>query len=65
MLKIMEYSHGDYEVTLMERMQKLTADEEAQLSLLARSFYNGIKYSFVSQSVMRTSVAANMDQALN
>jgi hypothetical protein len=51
LLKIMEYSHGDYEVTLIDRMEKLTEDEEAQMSLLQRSFYNGIKYSFVSLSL--------------
>jgi hypothetical protein len=48
LLKIMEYSHGDYEVTLLEWMEKLTKDEEAQRLLLARYFYNGIKYFFVS-----------------
>jgi serine/threonine protein kinase len=48
LLKIMEYTHADYEVTLKERMEPLTDDEEAQVSLLVRSFYNGIKYSFVS-----------------
>jgi len=51
LLKIMEYSHGDYEVTLKERMERLTDDEEAQMWLLLRSFYNGIKYSFVSLSL--------------
>jgi hypothetical protein len=48
LLKIMEYSHGTYEVDLVERMAKLTEDEENQMSLLQRSFYNGIRYSFVS-----------------
>ncbi|RDL37206.1 uncharacterized protein BP5553_04639 [Venustampulla echinocandica] len=48
LLKVMQHSHGDYELTLMERMEKLTEDEEAQMLLLARSFYHGIRYSFVS-----------------
>ena len=51
LLKIMQHSHGNYEVTLIERMEKLTEDEEAQMLLLAHSFYNGIKYSFVSLSL--------------
>ncbi|KAK0099278.1 hypothetical protein ONS95_006353 [Cadophora gregata] len=46
LLKIMEYSHGNYELDLIERMEKLTEDEEIQKTLLQRSFYNGIKYSF-------------------
>jgi len=48
LLKMMEYSHGTYETTLMERMERLTEKEEAQMLLLMRSFYSGIKYSFVS-----------------
>ena len=44
MLKIMECSHGSYELDLIERMGKLTEDEENQMKLLQRSFYNGIKY---------------------
>jgi hypothetical protein len=51
MLKIMECAHGSYELDLIERMAKLTEDEENQVKLLQRSFYNGIKYSFVSLSV--------------
>jgi hypothetical protein len=48
MLKIMEYTHGTYELDLIERMIKLSDDEEEQMKLLQRSFYNGIRYSFVS-----------------
>jgi hypothetical protein len=51
MLKIMECAHGSYELDLIERIEKLTEDEENQMQLLRRSFYNGIKYSFVSLSV--------------
>jgi hypothetical protein len=51
LLKIMEYSHDDYELTLIEKMAKLTGDEEIQMTLLQRSFYNGIRYSFVSLSL--------------
>jgi hypothetical protein len=47
----MECAHGSYELDLIERMAKLTEDEENQMKLLQRSFYNGIKYSFVSLSV--------------
>ncbi|PMD29163.1 hypothetical protein L207DRAFT_574439 [Hyaloscypha variabilis F] len=46
MLKIMEYTHGTYELDLIERMIKLSDDEEEQMKLLQRSFYNGIRYSF-------------------
>ncbi|KAH7350660.1 hypothetical protein BKA65DRAFT_535790 [Rhexocercosporidium sp. MPI-PUGE-AT-0058] len=46
MLKIMECAHGSYELDLIERMVKLTEDEENQMKLLQRTFYNGIKYSF-------------------
>jgi thiamine kinase-like enzyme len=52
LLKIMEYSHGNYEVALIERMMKLSEDEETQMILLQRSFYNNIKYSFVSLSLL-------------
>lgn len=48
LLDIMACSHGDYEVTLRDRLEKLTEDEEAQMLLLQRSFYNGIKFHFVS-----------------
>jgi hypothetical protein len=51
MLKIMECAHGNYELDLIERIEKLTEDEKNQTQLLQRSFYNGIKYSFVSLSV--------------
>jgi hypothetical protein len=44
----MEGIHEDYGITLTESMEKLTEDEEAQMLLLARSFYNGIKCSLVS-----------------
>ncbi|TVY28491.1 hypothetical protein LHYA1_G003458 [Lachnellula hyalina] len=50
LLKIMENSHGDYELNLIRQMKKLTEDEEAQMSLLERSFYNGINYYFPSIS---------------
>ena len=52
MLKIMECAHGNYELDLIAGMEKLTEDEENQMQLLQRSFYNGIKYSFVSLSVI-------------
>jgi hypothetical protein len=48
MLKIMEHAHGTYELDLIERMAKLTEEEGNQMRLLQRSFYNGIKCSFVS-----------------
>lgn len=48
LLKIMENTHGAYEATLIERMEPLTDNEEIQLSLLLRSFYNGIGHFFVS-----------------
>jgi len=48
LLKIKEGSCKDYVATLMKRMKPLTDEEEAQMLLLIRSFYNGIKYSFVS-----------------
>jgi hypothetical protein len=51
MLKIMECAHGNYELDLIERIEKLTEDEENQMQLLQRSFYNCIQYSFVSLSV--------------
>ncbi len=44
----MEYAHGNYELDVIERMAKLTEEEETQMRLLQRSFYNGIKYLFVS-----------------
>lgn len=50
LLRIMEHSHGDYEIALLDRITKLTADGEAQMLLLERSFENGINYSFVSLS---------------
>ena len=50
LLKIMQYRHGDYEVTLIERLEKLTEEERGQLLLLERSFHNSIRYSFVSLS---------------
>ncbi|TVY19750.1 hypothetical protein LARI1_G002452 [Lachnellula arida] len=43
LLKIMECSHGNYELTLIDRMEKLSEDEETQMRLLQRSFYNGIR----------------------
>ncbi|KAH9221293.1 kinase-like domain-containing protein [Leptodontidium sp. 2 PMI_412] len=46
LLKIMAGNHGCYETTLINRLKKLTDDEEAQMSLLESSFYNGIRYSF-------------------
>jgi hypothetical protein len=52
MLKIMECAHGNYELDLIAEIEKLTEDEENQMQLLQRSFYNGIKYSFVSLSVI-------------
>ena len=59
MLKIMEFAHGTYELELIEQMTKLTEDEEAQMKLLQRSFYNGLKYGFVSISCKLNSAAAN------
>jgi thiamine kinase-like enzyme len=56
LLKIMEYSHENYEVDLIERMVKLADDEQNQMILLQRSFYNGIKYSFVSLSLFYTTL---------
>ncbi|KAH8819364.1 kinase-like domain-containing protein [Xylogone sp. PMI_703] len=52
LLKIMEGNHGDYEVRLIDKLEKLTEDEETQGSLLARSFYNGIRYSFSSIDIV-------------
>ncbi|TVY55478.1 hypothetical protein LCER1_G004565 [Lachnellula cervina] len=46
LLKIMECSHGNYELTLIDRMEKLSEDEDTQMRLLQRSFYNGIKWRF-------------------
>ncbi|TVY90081.1 hypothetical protein LAWI1_G007131 [Lachnellula willkommii] len=43
LLKIMECSHGNYELTLIDRMEKLSEDEQTQMVLLQRSFYNGIR----------------------
>jgi len=47
-LKIMEHSHDEYETNLIQRIERLTEDEEAQILLLTHSFSNGIKYRFVS-----------------
>ncbi|KAH8752606.1 kinase-like domain-containing protein [Hyaloscypha finlandica] len=52
MLKIMECAHGNYELDLIAGMEKLTEDEDNQMQLLQRSFYSGIKYSFVNLSVI-------------
>ena len=51
MLKNMGYPRGNYELGLIEQMAKLTEEEDNQMRLLQRSFYNGIKYSFVSSSL--------------
>lgn len=58
-LKIMEYSHGNYELDLIGRMDKLTEDEEAQMLLLVRSVDNGINYSFVSLFSFYTQIEAH------
>jgi thiamine kinase-like enzyme len=47
-LKIMERSHNDYETDLIQNMERLTEEEEAQMLLLGHSFSNSIKYRFVS-----------------
>ena len=54
LLKLMEYTHGDYETTLITRMERLTDDEEAQISLLSSSFHNGIGRWFVSPYIFST-----------
>jgi aminoglycoside phosphotransferase (APT) family kinase protein len=54
LLKIMESTHGDYEVTLIERAEKLTGDEQVQMLLLVRSFHNGIRHPFVSLLLQST-----------
>ncbi|KAH6716176.1 kinase-like domain-containing protein [Leptodontidium sp. MPI-SDFR-AT-0119] len=46
LLKVMTGSYNDYETTLRGRLDQLTDDEEDQVSLLERSFYNGIRYHF-------------------
>lgn len=51
MLKIMECAHSNYELDLIEKIAKLTEDEDNQMKLLQWSFCNGIRYSFVSLSV--------------
>lgn len=49
MLKVLQYSHGDYEISLIGRME-LSEEDVAQMLLLVRSFHNGIRYSFVSHT---------------
>lgn len=44
LLKIMAGDCEGYETTLINRLEKLTEDEEAQMSLLECSYYNGIRY---------------------
>ncbi|KAH6696535.1 kinase-like domain-containing protein [Leptodontidium sp. MPI-SDFR-AT-0119] len=44
LLKIMAGDRKGYETTLINRLEKLTDDEEAQMSLLECSYYNGIRY---------------------
>jgi hypothetical protein len=48
----MEYSYSNYEIVLIKRMMKLSEDKETQMILLQRSFYNSIKYSFISLSLL-------------
>jgi hypothetical protein len=52
MLKIMEYAHGNYELDLIEQMAKLTEEEGSHMRLQQRSFFNGIKCSFVSSPMI-------------
>ncbi|PVH76689.1 hypothetical protein DL98DRAFT_574241 [Cadophora sp. DSE1049] len=46
LLKITASKDNGYGTSLISRLEKLTDDEEAQVSILERSYYNGIRYSF-------------------
>jgi hypothetical protein len=60
----MLHSYRDYKLTLIERIEKLSEDEDAQVLLLEQSFYNGISYSFVS-SLYLSYISANIVKAFN
>lgn len=51
LLRIMH--HESYSKALEARMKKLTSEEELQLHLLSRSFFNGMKCAFVSRFLPR------------